>query len=85
MRGLRGRDSLGSTDALLIRGATSVHTFGMRFPITIAWLDDELRVVGIRRVPPRRLTLPRRRARHVMECADGAKLQVGDRLTPAEG
>jgi uncharacterized membrane protein (UPF0127 family) len=57
----------------------------MRFPLTIAWLDNELQVVEVRRIASRRITLPRRRARHVLECAADADLRVGDRLTPIEG
>ena len=35
-RGLLGRD--GIDGALLLAPARSVHTFGMRFPIDVAWL-----------------------------------------------
>ena len=80
MRGLRGRPALAPHHALLIPNATSVHTFGMDAPITVAWLDDALRVLEIRHLPPSRITLPRRRARHVLECAEHAELRPGDRL-----
>ncbi|MFN2545280.1 MAG: DUF192 domain-containing protein [Actinomycetota bacterium] len=80
IRGLRGRDEIGRREAFLIRGATSIHTFGMRVPLTVAWLDDDLTVVEIGHLGPRRVTLPRRRARHVLECAEGSDLRVGDRL-----
>ena len=40
---------------LLIPRCRSVHTFGMRFCLDLAFLDAELRVVGLRQsVPPRR-------------------------------
>ena len=80
MRGLRGRPALAHFHALLIPNATSVHTFGMAAPITVAWLDDELRVLEVRRLRPRRITLPRRRASHLMECAEDADLRRGDHL-----
>jgi uncharacterized membrane protein (UPF0127 family) len=50
------------------------------FPITVAWLDRSLRVTDVRIVPPRRLTLPRRRRGHVLELGAGADIRAGDRL-----
>jgi uncharacterized membrane protein (UPF0127 family) len=41
---------------LLIRRCRSVHTFGMRFPIDVLFLDEANRVVELRRgVPPCRV------------------------------
>jgi uncharacterized membrane protein (UPF0127 family) len=41
---------------LLMPRCRSVHTFGMRFQIDVLFLDDEGRVIDLRRsVPPRRL------------------------------
>ena len=41
---------------LLIPRCSSVHTFGMRFPIDVLFLDDERRVIELRRsVPPCRI------------------------------
>lgn len=41
---------------LLIPRCSSVHTFGMRFPLDLYFLDREGRVLSIRRrVPPRRV------------------------------
>jgi len=47
MRGLLGRSSLPSGQGILLRPAASVHTFFMRFPIDVVFLDGELRVVEI--------------------------------------
>ena len=80
VRGLTPRARLDADAALLFRHASSVHTFGMRFPLLVVRLDEELRVVDARRVPPRRLVLPIRRARHVLECAERTDLRIGDRL-----
>jgi len=80
MRGLRGIQGLARNVALFIPGCRSVHTFGMRFVIRVAFLDPDLRVLAVKRLPPRRLALPRSRARHVLECADGADIQPGDQL-----
>jgi uncharacterized protein len=47
---------LPSGHALLLRPCSSIHTFGMRFPIDVAFADDEGTVLRvIRGVPPRRV------------------------------
>ncbi|EFE67376.1 DUF192 domain-containing protein [Streptomyces viridosporus] len=68
-RGLLGRDSLDG--ALLLSPAGSVHTFRMRMPIDVAYLDRRLTVIAVRTMPPGRLGLPRVRARHVIEAEAG--------------
>jgi|SRR3990170_848860 len=79
-RGLLGRPRLPPGEALLLEGTRSVHTFGMCFPITVAFLDDDLRVVRMARMCPGRLALPRPGARHALELCDGTDIRVGDRL-----
>ncbi|MFJ8945605.1 DUF192 domain-containing protein [Streptomyces sp. NPDC102395] len=69
-RGLLGRTSLDGV--LLLSPANSVHTFRMRIPIDVAYLDRDLRVLTVRTMPPNRLGLPRPRARHVLEAEAGA-------------
>ncbi|MCM1944213.1 DUF192 domain-containing protein [Streptomyces sp. G2] len=69
-RGLLGRD--GVAGAMLLTPANSVHTFGMRFPIDVAYLDRRLRVLAVVTMRPGRLGLPRPRARHVLEAEAGA-------------
>jgi len=83
MRGLRGRGFLPPDHAMLFTRCRSVHTVGMRFPITVAFIDAGWRVVGVRRMPPGRVALPRRRVRCVLECPDGTDLRPGDELRPA--
>ena len=84
-RGLLGRD--GIEGALLIERARSVHTFGMRFAIDVAFCDGDLVVLRTRTVPPGRLTLPVRGARHAIEAEAGAfsswELVPGDELEVA--
>jgi uncharacterized protein len=47
------RERVGS--GLLIPRCSSVHTFGMRFPLDLVFLDGEGRIRSLRRgVPPRR-------------------------------
>ncbi|MEU4352138.1 DUF192 domain-containing protein [Streptomyces sp. NPDC023838] len=76
-RGLLGRD--GVEGAILLSPAGSVHTFRMRFPIDVAYLDRRLRVIAVHTVPPNRLTAPRLRARHILEAEGGAMAGWGIR------
>jgi uncharacterized protein len=56
---------------LLIPRCRSVHTFGMRFPLRLVFLDEAARPISVwRRVPPRRFALDRR-ARAVLELPVG--------------
>lgn len=83
MSGLLGAEGIALGNALLLPKCRSIHTFGMRFTIVAAFLDSDLRVVAVKRMPPGRLALRLRRARHVLECADGADIVAGDRLCVA--
>ncbi len=80
MRGLLDHFTLAQDEALLLTRARSIHTFGMRFPIRAARLDERLVVRSVRHLPPGRLLLPRPRTRHVLECAEGTDIRPGDRL-----
>lgn len=68
-RGLLGRDRIGG--AMLLTPAGSVHTFGMRMAIDVAYLDRRFRVISVRTMRPGRLGLPRVRSRHVLEAEAG--------------
>jgi len=52
----------------------------MRFEIGVAFLDADLRVLEFVLVPPGRVLLPRRGARHVLEVGTDTPLRTGDRL-----
>ena len=82
LRGLLGR--AGYEGALVLPRAKAVHTLFMRFPIDVAFLDQDLRVLDAVRMVPWRLSLPRWRCRWVLEAEAGAferwKLQRGDEL-----
>jgi uncharacterized membrane protein (UPF0127 family) len=78
-RGLRA-PGLPSDAAMLFPNATSVHTFGMDRTIVVARLDAGMRVLDVRRVPPRRWVPPTRRARHVLECDAEVDLPIGEVL-----
>ena len=60
-KGLLGRDEIDG--ALLLRGTKSVHTIGMRFPIDVAFCDDEMRVLRIVTMPCLLYTSPSPRDR----------------------
>jgi uncharacterized protein len=67
LRGLSWRDREDAGPGLLIPCCASIHTFGMRFPLELFFLDGEGRVVSVRRrVPPRRVVW-QRGARSVLE------------------
>jgi uncharacterized membrane protein (UPF0127 family) len=70
LSGLRARPPCG----LLLSRTRSVHTFGMRFPLDLVWLDAHGRAVRVdASVPPRRLRSCRA-ARAVIELpADGTQ------------
>ncbi|MFF7866943.1 DUF192 domain-containing protein [Streptomyces qaidamensis] len=76
-KGLLGRDSVDGT--ILLSPANSVHTFRMRIPIDVAYLDRGLRVIAVRTMRPGRLGMPRLRARHVLEAGAGAMSEWGVR------
>jgi uncharacterized protein len=65
--GLSWRDRSQAGPGLLIPRCASVHTFGMRFPLDLYFLDGEGQVISVRRrVPPRRVAW-QRGARKVLE------------------
>ena len=79
MRGLLGRRSLASGEGLLLRPASSVHTFFMRFPIDLVFLSaggEVLKVDGS--VPPWRMAAARG-AKAVVELPAGEAARRGIR------
>ena len=82
-KGLLGRD--GIDGALLFPSARmGVHTFGMRFPLDVAFCDREMIVQRIVCLQPGRMTKPSFRAPCVIEAQAGAfdrwQLHCGDQL-----
>jgi hypothetical protein len=80
MRGLLGRPRLPPDRALLLEETRSVHTFGMRFPIKVAFLRGDLMVLRVACLRPGRIALPRPATRHVLELSEGADVRRGDHL-----
>lgn len=85
-RGLLGLD--GFEGALLIERTRSVHSIGMRFPLDVAFCDEDLVVLHTRRLPRHRVLLPVLLARQVIEAEAGRfahwDLAAGDRLEVRE-
>ncbi|MFE2976118.1 DUF192 domain-containing protein [Streptomyces sp. NPDC059258] len=76
-KGLLGRD--GIEGAMMLTPCGSVHTFRMRFPIDVAYLDRRFTVLAVTTMKPGRLGLPRLRARHVVEAEAGTMERWGVR------
>jgi uncharacterized membrane protein (UPF0127 family) len=88
LRGLLGRDSLAADEGLLLSPTNGIHTWFMRFPIDLVFLDGEFTVLAVHeRVPPWRMRASRG-ARAVLELPAGAcsRNAIGpdDRLALAE-
>jgi hypothetical protein len=81
---LLGRDELAPDEGLLLTPESSVHTWFMRFPIDLVFLEADLTVLAVReRVRPWR-TAGHRGSRAVLELPAGTceqrGLRPGDRL-----
>jgi len=84
-RGLIGTRGLAADEGLWIVPCHQVHMFWMRYAIDVAFLDDELRVVGLQAdLRPWRISSGFSAARSVIELAAGALaargVQIGARL-----
>lgn len=84
--GLMGKRELADGAGLYLRPCSSIHMFFMRFPLDIAFIDEDGRVVrlyhGLR---PWRMSRIVRRAKAAIELRSGtlahAGVTVGDLLT----
>ena len=85
-KGLRGRN--GCESGMHLSGVRAVQTVGMRFPLDVAFLSDDLVVLRLVRVPQWRVALPRRGVRGVLESEAGSLerwgVRVGDQLVIRE-
>ena len=84
-KGLLGRSGISRGEGLLIRPCQSVHTFFMRFPIDVLFLDRENRVIHMElNLRPNRLSRHCFRARAVLELPAGTACatmtELGDKL-----
>ena len=87
-RGLLGKKTYDG--AMILPRTRSIHSFGVRFPLDVAFLDKEMKVLAMVRLSQWRVTMPRPRANRVLEARAGSfdrwGLRLGDglefRLTP---
>lgn len=87
VRGLIGRAQLGSREALVLRPCSQVHGIGMRYPFDAVFCNDELEVLAVATIAPRRVSPHVRgatccielRAGRARECGvePGARLSLG--------
>jgi hypothetical protein len=81
-RGLIGQKSYDG--AMLLPRTRSVHSFGLRFAVDVAFLDKEMHVVAMVRLKKWRITMPRLHASQALEVRAGSfdrwGLGLGDRL-----
>jgi len=82
IRGLVGKATYDG--AMLLPRTRSIHSFGVRFPLDVAFLDHEMQVMSMVRVKRWRITMPRLQATQTLEakagCFDRWGLRLGDRL-----
>ncbi len=85
--GLLGRDAIAG--ALLLDPAHWIHTFGMRFPLDVAFCDNDLTVVEVISVGRNRMCRPRLMSTSVLEAPrhafDDWNLVRGSQLRVEDG
>jgi len=85
IKGLIAREALLRQEALVINRCNSIHTFFMRFPIDVLFVDKKNKIVGIGlNIKPWRLSPIYWKAKFVVEFPAGvlleSKTQKGDEL-----
>jgi len=78
VKGLIGRERV--EGGLHLEGARAVHTAGMKFPLDVAFLSEDLVVMRMVRMPPWRIALPRPGSRSVLQTEAGALERWGVRV-----
>lgn len=80
-RGLLGRHHLDKHEGMYLVPCQWIHMFGMRFPIDVAFLGGDGRVLALHhRLAPNRLSRPVLRAEGVLELAAGVLRATGTRV-----
>lgn len=78
LRGLLARPPLGDGEGLLLLRCGSIHTVGMGYPIDVAFLDGEGRIVRtIEALAPWRVGLGGANAVHALELPSGRLGETG--------
>lgn len=76
-RGLRGHDSLGADEALVLWPCRQVHTIGVSFPLDAVFCDSGLRVLHVQTLRPKRVSRLVREARCCVELFGGRAEECG--------
>lgn len=84
-KGLMFRKSMASESALLLSPCNAIHTFSMRFPIDVVYLDSAARVVHVEKsVQPNKIGKTIKSATSILELnagmAEKMSLKSGDLL-----
>lgn len=80
-RGLLGRRSLDPDEGIYLVPCKWIHMFGMKFPIDVAFLSSDGRVVSIHHsLRPNRLSRPAVRAEGALELAAGRLSETGTEI-----
>ena len=84
MVGLLNRRKFAKGEGLLLDRCYGVHTFGMRFPIDVLFLDKDLRVIrAVNALPPYRTSIVKK-AVYVLElpvgALEGSHTEEGDQI-----
>jgi uncharacterized membrane protein (UPF0127 family) len=70
--GLLRTESLAQDEALMLSPGGSIHTLGMRYPIDVAFLDRQLKILRLSpQLPPWRICYAPRKTKHVVELRAG--------------
>ena len=85
MKGLLGKKELPQGEALCIKPCFSVHTFFMKFPIDVIFLNKKNQVIAaVRNLKPNRITRLYPRSFSVLELPSGtiaaSNTEVGDEI-----
>lgn len=76
--GLMGQKKLEDSFALFFPVCNSIHTFFMKMPIDVIFLNSQYEIVAIyHSLPPWRLILPKRNYKHVLEFRAGKAKSIG--------
>ena len=75
LKGLIGRSYLDG--AFLLKGVQSVHTFGMKFDLDVAFLNADMKIVKVVALKPYRFSWPSLKAKYALEAEAGAFAQWG--------
>lgn len=88
LKGLIGKKSIASDEALFFNKCSSVHMFGMRFPIDVIYLNHQLEIIKIENMLSPWSFSSFSKATSLVEVRAGQcqklGLKVGDRLTLKE-